>query len=218
MLGRGKKDKKKVEVKVEANPGEPEVKPSEPEVNPVAPEVVPNGPEVKPGNPEVVPNGPEAKPGNPEVVPNGPEAKPVSPEVKPDMHEMKIAELTNDLQRVRADFENYRKQIEMQKLAEKKMARYATVSKVLPLLDDIDRAILTYEELKPLAKSLEKTMKELGLSKIAIEKGSEFNPELAEAVMAEGDGEKEVVSEVLRPGYYYEKEVLRPAMVKVQKI
>lgn len=130
----------------------------------------------------------------------------------------KIAELTNDLQRTRADFENYRKQIEAQKEAERKLARYATVGKMLPLLDDIDRAVGTYEELNPLLKSLEKTMQELGLKKIKMAEGVEFNPELAEAVMAEGDGEKEVIGEVLRPGYYYENEVLRPAMVKVKKI
>lgn len=130
----------------------------------------------------------------------------------------RIAELTNDLQRTRADFENYRKQIETQKQAERKLARYATVSKILPLLDDIDRAVGTYEELKPLAKSLEKTMRELELTKIDVVAGAEFNPELAEAVMAEGDGENEVIDEVLRPGYYYEGEVLRPAMVKVKKM
>ena len=131
---------------------------------------------------------------------------------------VKIDELTKDLQRTRADFENYRKQIEAQKQAERKLARYATVSKILPLLDDIDRAVETYAELKPLVKSLEKTMQELELKKIDVATGIEFNPELAEAVMAEGDGEKEVIDEVLRPGYYYEGEVLRPAMVKVKKM
>lgn len=131
---------------------------------------------------------------------------------------VKIDELTNDLQRTRADFENYRKQIEAQKQSERKLARYATVSKILPLLDDIDRAVETYAELKPLVKSLEKTMQELELKKIDVATGIEFNPELAEAVMAEGDGEKEVIDEVLRPGYYYEGEVLRPAMVKVKKM
>ena len=134
------------------------------------------------------------------------------------VYETKIAELTNDLQRTRADFENYRKQIEAQKQAEKKMARYATVEKVLPLLDDIDRAISSYEELKPLEGTFVKTMKELGLSRINTDEGVEFNPDLHEAVMAEGEGEKEEISEVLRPGYYYEGEVLRPAMVKVRKI
>ena len=128
-------------------------------------------------------------------------------------------ELLEDLQRTRADFENYRKQIEAQKVAEKKLVRNATVMRFLPLLDDVDRAIMTYgEELAPLEKSLEKTLKDLGLTKIAVEVGMEFNPEIFEAVMAEGDGEKTVISEVLRPGYYYESEVLRPAMVKVKKI
>ena len=127
--------------------------------------------------------------------------------------------LLGDLQRTRADFENYRKQVEMQKAGAVKTAQLATVYKVLPLLDDIDRAIATYSaELAPLTKSLEKTLKELGLTKIEAGAEVEFNPDLHEAVMAEGEGEKEVIAEVLRPGYYYEGEVLRPAMVKVKKI
>ena len=128
------------------------------------------------------------------------------------------AELLADLQRVRADFENYRKQIEAQKIAEKKAARFATVHKMLPLLDDMARAIDNYTELKPLEKTLTKVMNELGLERIDSSDGVEFDPELFEAVMVEGDGEKEVVGETLRPGYRYEGELLRPAMVKVKKI
>lgn len=130
----------------------------------------------------------------------------------------KIAELTNDLQRTRADFENYRKQIELQKENERRITKFATISKVLPLLDDIDRAISSYVELQPLMKTLEKTLGELALGKIEADVDTDFNPGLHEAVMAEGDGEKELIAEVLRPGYYYEGEVLRPAMVKVKKI
>ena len=130
----------------------------------------------------------------------------------------KIVELTNDLQRTRADFENFRKQVEVQKQAEKKTVELATVYKILPLLDDLDRAIMSYAELKPLEKSLEKTLKELGLARISSEVDVEFNPDLHEAVMVEGEGEKEVIAETLRPGYYYQGEVLRPAMVKVKKI
>ena len=132
--------------------------------------------------------------------------------------EDKIQELTNDLQRTRADFENFRKQTENQRENEKKATRLATVYKVLPLLDDLDRAIMTYETLKPLEKSLMKTLESLDLKKINSEKGVEFNPDLFEAVMVEGEGEKEVVAETLRPGYYYEGEVLRPAMVKVERV
>lgn len=125
-------------------------------------------------------------------------------------------ELLNDLQRTRADFENYRKQIEFQKENEKKTVKFATIMKILPVLDDFDRAIKTYPELNPLAKNLEKTLKDLELSKIPSEEGTEFNPDLHEAVMTEGEGETEVIAETLRPGYFYEKEVLRPAMVKVK--
>ncbi len=129
-----------------------------------------------------------------------------------------VAELTNDLQRTRADFENYRKQIEMQKEAEKKAARLATVYKMLPLLDDMARAMDAYTELEPLKKTLEKTYNELGLAVIPSESGVDFNPDVHDAVMVEGDGEKEVVAETLRPGYLYDGEVLRPAMVKVKKV
>ena len=130
----------------------------------------------------------------------------------------KVAELTADLQRTRADFENFRKQVENQKENERKMTRLATVYKMLPLLDDLDRAIATYEELKPLEKSLIKTLEELELKKIDSDEGVDFNPDLFEAVMVEGEGEKEVVVETLRSGYYYGGEVLRPAMVKVKKM
>ena len=138
-------------------------------------------------------------------------------EVRSGELEGKVAELTNDLQRTRADFENYRKQIEVQKENERKTTKFATVYKFLTLLDDVDRAILSYEELKPLKKTLEKTLKELGLSKIETREGTEFNPDLHDAVMVEGEGEIEIIIETLRSGYFYEGEVLRPAMVKIAK-
>lgn len=138
-------------------------------------------------------------------------------EIKDTKENEKIAELTADLQRTRADFENFRKQVEIQKENEKKTVKFATVCKLLPLLDDLDRAILSYSELSPLNKSLEKSLGDLGLAKIDSKEGVEFNPDLHEAVMVEGEGEKEVIAETLRPGYYYEKEVIRPAMVKVKR-
>ncbi|MDO4611460.1 MAG: nucleotide exchange factor GrpE [Candidatus Saccharibacteria bacterium] len=132
--------------------------------------------------------------------------------------EQKNGELLADLQRTRADFENFRKQVELQKENEKNAAKLATVFKILPLLDDLDRAFSAYKELGPLEKSLEKSLKELGLAKISSEAGVEFNPDVHEAVFAEGEGEKEVISETLRPGYFYDGEVLRAAMVKVERV
>ena len=149
---------------------------------------------------------------------NNKETKTTEASLQSEGCEAQIAELTNDLQRIRADFENYRKQVEAQKAQGRKMAEYATVAKFLPLLDDLDRAFATYTELKPLEGSIEKTLKSLGLAKIPSGEGVEFNPDIHDAVMVEGDGDKEEVMETLRSGYYYENEVLRPAMVKVRKI
>lgn len=131
----------------------------------------------------------------------------------------KIAELTNDLQRTRADFENYLKQVEVQKENERKRGKISTIIKVLPLLDNIDRAMAAYPtELAPLKKSLEQTLKDMTLEKIPSEEGTEFNPDLFEAVTVEGDGEKEVVAETLVPGYRFEGDLVRSAMVKVKKM
>ena len=126
--------------------------------------------------------------------------------------------MTNDLQRTRADFENYRRQVEVQKEQHANFAKYATIKKILPLFDDIDRAIVANPDtLAPLAKNIEKTLKSVGLTKIESEPGTDFNPDLHEAISVEGDGDVEKVSESLRTGYYYENEVIRPAMVKVAK-
>ncbi len=135
-----------------------------------------------------------------------------------DEQDAKIAELTNDLQRTRADFENFRRQTEIQKEQYGNVVKFATVNKILPLLDDMERAIAANPDtLKPLEKNLEKTIMNLGLTKIESEPGAAFNPDLHDAVMVEGDGDNEVIAEPLRTGYYYEGQVLRPTMVKVSK-
>lgn len=134
-----------------------------------------------------------------------------------DALNQQIAELTNDLQRTRADFENYRKQMDAQRSQAVEYAKQDTVKQFLPLLDDLDRAITATPELAPLMKNLEKTVKELGLTKINSEPGTDFNPDLHDAVMMEdGEGEKEVIAETLRAGYLYNDAILRPAMVKVK--
>ncbi len=134
--------------------------------------------------------------------------------------QQKIQELTKDLQRTRADFENYRKQIEMQKSQLATATVQATVCKILPLIDDFDRALTAYsDQLAPLAKNFNKTLQNLHLEKINSEEGVEFNPDLHEAVSVEDKGgTTEVVSETLRPGYLYDGNILRAAMVKVKRI
>lgn len=135
-----------------------------------------------------------------------------------DERDAKIEELTNDLQRTRADFENYRRQVEAQREQYGQLMTEATVRKFLPLLDDIDRASAAQPEvMAPLAKNIEKTLKNLKLEKLSPKQGEEFNPDLHNAVMVEGDGDTETIAETLQAGYKYEGEVIRAAMVKVAK-
>ena len=128
------------------------------------------------------------------------------------------AELIGDLQRTRADFENFRKQVDLQREQAKNLVKHATVSKFLPLIDDMSRAIKAHPDLlAPVQKTLDKTLKSLNLSIIDSSVGTNFNPEFHNAISMEDDESgKEVIAEELIPGYLYEGQVLRAAMVRVK--
>ena len=135
-----------------------------------------------------------------------------------EQQDAKIAELINDLQRTRADFENFRRQNDIQREQDRNYVKLDTVKKILPLIDDFERAIQAQPKvLSPLSKNFEKTLKSIGLQKIDSAIGTEFNPDLHEAISVDGDGDKETIAETLRAGYYYGDEVLRTAMVRVSK-
>ena len=135
-----------------------------------------------------------------------------------EQQDAKIAELINDLQRTRADVENFRRQNDIQREQDRNYAKLDTVKKILPLIDDCERAIQAQPKvLSPLSKNFEKTLKSIGLQKIDSAVGTEFNPDLHEAISVDGDGDKETIAETLRAGYYYGDEVLRTAMVRVSK-
>ena len=137
---------------------------------------------------------------------------------EPEKLAQQNAELIGDLQRTRADFENFRKQVELQREQAKNLAKHATVSKFLPLIDDMSRALKAHPDLlSPVQKTLDKTLKTLNLSRIDSNVGTAFNPEYHNAIsMDDGEGEKEVIAEELIPGYLYEGQVLRAAMVRVK--
>ena len=82
----------------------------------------------------------------------------------------------------------------------------------------MSRAIKAHPDLlAPVQKTLDKTLKALSLTPIDSNPGTVFNPEFHNAItMEEGDGDKEVIAEELIPGYLYEGEVLRAAMVRVK--
>lgn len=141
--------------------------------------------------------------------------------------EKKVGELTLDLQRTRADFENYRKRVETEKEMARGSARAGAILKLLPLVDNIERAILHLpENLKDdpwansvtgLVKSLEKSLSDMGVERIDASAGVNFNPDLHDAVQfdEDSDGEHEVIAEELQPGYKIDGIVMRPSMVKV---
>ena len=132
--------------------------------------------------------------------------------------EAQLQEKNDRILRLQADFENFRKQVELQREQAKTIAKHATISKVLPLIDDMSRAIKAHPDLlAPVQKTLDKTLKALNLTPIDSNPGTVFNPEFHNAItMEEGDGDKEVIAEELIPGYLYEGEVLRAAMVRVK--
>jgi molecular chaperone GrpE len=133
----------------------------------------------------------------------------------------KVAELTADLQRVQADFTNYRKRALRDQQAAADRAKAAVVSQLLGVLDDLDRARkhgdLESGPLKSVADKLEGALTGLGLTAFGAE-GEDFDPVLHEAVQHEGDGadgSKPVIGTVMRQGYKLGDQVLRHALVGV---
>ena len=137
-------------------------------------------------------------------------------------------ELLHDLQRLRADFENYRKRVDADKHGVAELAKAATILKLLPVIDNIERAIshapkdladnAWAQGVVALGKSLDKMLAELGLTRIEASPGTPFDPDMHEAVtMEDGNGEHEVVAEGLRTGYKLGEQVIRPSMVRVTR-
>lgn len=129
-----------------------------------------------------------------------------------------VAELTADLQRVQADFANYRKRALRDQQGVADRAKAAVVTELLGILDDLDRARthgdLESGPLKALADKLTGVLSGLGLAAFGAE-GDEFDPALHEAVQHEGDGTHSVIGTVMRQGYKLGEQVLRHAMVGV---
>ncbi|KRE27644.1 molecular chaperone GrpE [Mycobacterium sp. Soil538] len=130
----------------------------------------------------------------------------------------KAAELIADLQRVQADFANYRKRSLRDQQVATERAKAHVVTQLLPVLDDLERARahgdLDSGPLKAVADKLVSTLQGLGLRPFG-EEGDVFDPSLHEAVQHEGDGMHPVVGTVMRRGYRVGDHVVRHAMVGV---
>jgi molecular chaperone GrpE len=130
-----------------------------------------------------------------------------------------IAERTADLQRLQAEYANYRKRVERDREAVREHAVGDAVASLLPVLDDIGRA-RAHDELqggfKQVAETLEAAVAKLGLT-VYGKAGDPFDPNLHEALMHSysADVSQPTAVEILQPGYSYAGRVLRAARVAV---
>ena len=135
------------------------------------------------------------------------------------------ASYLEDLKRLKAEFENYRKRMVREQTGMIERASASVVERLLPILDNFELALMAADRTKDyesMVRGVEMVYGELlevlkreGLERIeSLHKP--FDPELHEAVMhAEGEGDEIVVLDEMRPGYKLGGRVIRPAMVKV---
>jgi molecular chaperone GrpE len=138
-----------------------------------------------------------------------------------------VEELKSALLRERADSINLRRRHDEEIAGLRLRVKANVVSELLPVIDNLERALKhvpkdlegnTYVKgVQGVVKQFEKTLSDMGVERIKT-LNEPFNPHYHEAVsLEEGDGDNEVVSEELQPGYMINKEVIRHAIVKVKK-
>jgi molecular chaperone GrpE len=137
-----------------------------------------------------------------------------------------VAQLTEALQRERADAMNLRRRHEEEMANVRTRLKTTIVRDLLPIVDNFERALKHVpEDLKDndfikgvqgVVKQFEKTFADLGVERIKTV-GEAFDPHYHEAIsMEEGDGDEEIVSEELQAGYRIGDDVVRHAMVRVK--
>ncbi|MFR9724419.1 nucleotide exchange factor GrpE [Streptomyces sp. MS19] len=130
-----------------------------------------------------------------------------------------LAERTQDLQRLQAEFQNYRRRVERDRVAVKEVAIANLLNELLPVLDDIGRA-RDHGELvggfKQVAESLEVVAAKMGLAQFGKE-GEPFDPMIHEALMHSysPDVSETTCVQILQPGYRIGERTIRPARVGV---
>lgn len=143
-----------------------------------------------------------------------------------DVLQVKVNELTEALQRERADAVNIRRQHDTQLANLRTTVKATVVTDLLPIIDNFERALKHVPHelegnayvngIQSIVRQFEKTLTDMGVEKIKTV-GEPFDPNLHEAISAEeGDGDQEMVSEELQPGYKLGDNVIRHAMVRVK--
>jgi molecular chaperone GrpE len=139
--------------------------------------------------------------------------------VEPGQEIDPVATLTSDLQRLQAEYANYRKRVERDRAVAHESAVGAVLTELLALLDDVDRAEQHGElsgGFKAVADQLNSITTRIGLEKYGTE-GEVFDPQIHEALMHDESVDVAVAtaSKILQPGYKYKERILRPARVAV---
>jgi molecular chaperone GrpE len=130
-----------------------------------------------------------------------------------------VATLTADLQRLQAEYANYRKRVERDRAVAHESAIGAVLTELLALLDDVDRAEQHGEltgGFKAVADQLNSITSRIGLEKYGTA-GEAFDPQIHEALMHDESADVAVAtaSKILQSGYKYKERILRPARVAV---
>ncbi|HEY2833792.1 MAG TPA: nucleotide exchange factor GrpE [Sporichthyaceae bacterium] len=151
----------------------------------------------------------------------GPVVEAASPVPSPpgDGSAAELAERTADLQRLQAEYMNYRRRVERDREAVRELAVIAALNELLPVLDDVGRARAHGELVggfKVVAESLEAALGKLGLVPYG-EVGDPFDPKVHEALLHEFSTEvsEPTCVEVFQPGYKVGERVIRAARVRV---
>ncbi len=143
--------------------------------------------------------------------------------------EQLISEYLNDLKRVKADFDNFRKREMLYRQQFVKTANRDLISKILPVLDDMEKALFEGQKnevsttflqgIELIYRKFLSVLEKEGVRPIET-KGQKFDPKYHEAVATVSFPEREdfEIIEEVRRGYLYHDEVLRPAQVKVNRI
>jgi molecular chaperone GrpE len=139
--------------------------------------------------------------------------------VEPGQEADPVATLTADLQRLQAEYANYRKRVERDRAVAHESAIGAVLTELLALLDDVDRAEQHGEltgGFKAVADQLNSITSRIGLEKYGTA-GEAFDPQIHEALMHDESAEVAVATatKILQPGYKYKERILRPARVAV---
>ncbi len=133
--------------------------------------------------------------------------------------DVRAAELTADLQRLQAEYSNYRKRVERDRQLVREQAVATALAELLPVLDDVDRARAHGDlegAFKSVGEALESVVGRLGLERYG-EPGEPFDPSVHEAIALESSADVSVptATAVHQPGYRFAGRVVRPAVVSV---